>query len=426
MATGSATAHRQFSQPVQQLLTMMLIVGLTGAGAYLIYPTVSDVVMANIWLNAVIAAVFAVGVISCFWQIFSLAGTVRWIGHFIRDPDTPDVPPRLLASLATQLRGRGRQKHITSTAAQSLLDSVATRIEEARDITRYITNLLIFLGLLGTFWGLATTVPAVVETIQSLRPSENEAGVQIFDRLMTGLESQLGGMGTAFSSSLLGLAGSLVVGLLEIFASHGQNRFYRQLEEWLSTITRVSFAGADGDGAGSGSSDLSQLDPVFEALEGAVNSLSEQSAGVAEQLGKLGEQLAAAERSRAQSDAQLNALQEAVSKLAEAEAARAQAPQGAQAAPVDLAPQVEALQAIAAGQEQLLAALQARTGDESADAESRMRLRSIDVQLLRILEEMSAGRQDTVAEIRADLAAVAKLLRQAIRGTPDQPQGRGR
>lgn len=426
MATGSATAHRQFSQPVQQLLTMLIIVGATGAGAYFIYPTVADVVLANIWLNAVIAAVFIVGVISCFWQIFSLSGTVRWIGHFIRDPDTPDRPPRLLASLATQLRGRGRQKHISSTAAQTLLDSVATRIEEARDITRYITNLLIFLGLLGTFWGLATTVPAVVETIQSLRPSENEAGVAIFDRLMSGLESQLGGMGTAFSSSLLGLAGSLVVGLLEIFASHGQNRFYRQLEEWLSTITRVSFAGAESDGSGaSGGADIAQLDHVFEQLENAVNALSEQSAGVAEQLGRLSEQMTHAERNRSQSDAQLNALQAAVSKLAEIEEARSRAPQPGQAEPVDLTPQIQAMQAIAQGQEQLIATLQGRGTEEGSDAESRMRLRSIDVQLLRILEEMSAGRQDTVAEIRADLAAVAKLLRQAIRGTPDTPsQGR--
>mgnify|MGYP007000383185 len=123
---------------------------------------------------------------------------------------------------------------------RSILDSVATRLDEARDITRYIINLLIFLGLLGTFYGLATTVPAVVETIRTLAPKEGQSAIEVFDKLMSGLENQLGGMGTAFASSLLGLAGSLVVGLLELFSGHGQNRFYMELEEWISSFTRVS------------------------------------------------------------------------------------------------------------------------------------------------------------------------------------------
>ena len=122
------------------------------------------------------------------------------------------------------------------------------RIDESRDITRYIINLLIFLGLLGTFWGLSLTVPAVVDTIRSLAPQDGDTSdVSVFDNLMTGLESQLGGMGTAFASSLVGLAGSLVVGLLELFAGHGQNRFYRELEEWLSSITKIGLSGMDAE-----------------------------------------------------------------------------------------------------------------------------------------------------------------------------------
>jgi len=136
---------------------------------------------------------------------------------------------------------------ISSTSSRSLLDSVATRIAELRDITRYIVNLLIFLGLLGTFYGLATTVPAIVDTISNLEPRDGETGADVFRRLQSGLEAQMGGMGVAFASSLLGLAGSLVVGLLELFAGHGQNRFYRELEEWLSTITRLGFAGGEGE-----------------------------------------------------------------------------------------------------------------------------------------------------------------------------------
>ena len=141
--------------------------------------------------------------------------------------------------------------NISSSSAHSILESVATRIDEARDITRYLTNLLIFLGLLGTFYGLATTIPAIVNTIKSLAPGPGESGLDVFTKLMAGLQAQLGGMSTAFSSSLMGLAGSLVVGLLELFASHGQNRFFRELEEWVSSITRLGLASGDSEGAGS-------------------------------------------------------------------------------------------------------------------------------------------------------------------------------
>ena len=179
-------------------------------------------------------------------------------------------PPRLLAPLAQLLRGRDARANISASSARSILDSVATRIDEARDITRYITSLLIFLGLLGTFYGLATTVPAVVDTIRSLAPQDGDEAVDVFDRLMTGLEAQLGGMGVAFASSLLGLAGSLVVGLLELFAGHGQNRFYRELEEWLSTITTLGFE-AEGDGeagmvAGLAGHMAEQIDAIRDLL----------------------------------------------------------------------------------------------------------------------------------------------------------------
>lgn len=155
---------------------------------------------------------------------------------------------------------------INTSSTRSILDSVATRIDEAREITRYIVNTLIFLGLLGTFYGLATTVPALVDTIRSLAPKDGEASVAVFGRLMTGLESQLSGMGVAFASSLLGLAGSLVVGILELFAGHGQNRFYRELEEWLSSITRVGFSSGE-DASSEQAAMTSVLDHMSEQME---------------------------------------------------------------------------------------------------------------------------------------------------------------
>ena len=239
----------QFSQPIRQIMLMLIVLGLTGALVFLAYPSVAPVFLANPWLNGVIFGVFIIGVLACFFQVAQMVSSVRWIEGFAAETPGHELTkaPGLLLPLAALLRSRGRQSQISPTSARSILDSVASRIEEVRDITRYIVNTLIFLGLLGTFYGLATTVPALVDTIKSLVPEEGEAGVAVFSRLMSGLESQLGGMGVAFASSLLGLAGSLVVGLLELFAGHGQNRFYRELEDWLSTITRLGFSSGEGE-----------------------------------------------------------------------------------------------------------------------------------------------------------------------------------
>ncbi|SDE26254.1 hypothetical protein SAMN05421538_10592 [Paracoccus isoporae] len=249
-----------FGQPVRQIVMMLIVLVLVGFGGWFAYGRILPIFAANPWLNGLILGVFVIGVLACFWQVAQLFQSVSWIERFAERRRNAiekgvaavgagdDRPPRLLAPLAALLGARGPIGGVISTgSARSILESVATRIEEARDITRYLSNLLIFLGLLGTFYGLATTVPAVVETIRALAPQEGQSGLELFDNLMTGLEAQLGGMAVAFSSSLLGLAGSLVVGLLELFATHGQNRFYRELEEWLSGFTRLGLSSDDGD-----------------------------------------------------------------------------------------------------------------------------------------------------------------------------------
>ena len=238
MVKSEQEVELHFSQPIRQVLLMLSVLALTSAGTVVAAPRVLAVFTANLWLNGFILFVFFVGLISCFVQVVQLIKSVRWIEEFVNKPDKGSAKaPQLLAPLATLLRSRGASIQISASSSQSILESVSTRVEEAREITRYIVNLLIFLGLLGTFYGLATTVPALVETIRSLAPQEGETGFEVFTRLMSGLEGQLSGMGVAFASSLLGLAGSLVVGLLELFAGQAQNRFYRELEEWLSTIT---------------------------------------------------------------------------------------------------------------------------------------------------------------------------------------------
>jgi len=239
-------AEPQFTRPMRQIFLMLIVLVLTAGVVALALPTILPIFEANPYLNGFIFFVFVLGVVACFYQVVQLFSSVQWIGDFAAGDDAGRAPV-LLAPLATLLRARGRRMQIGATSTRSILDSVATRIDEDREITRYIVNLLIFLGLLGTFYGLATTVPALIDTIRGLAPQEGEEGLAVFGRLMGGLEDQLGGMGTAFASSLLGLAGSLVVGLLELYAGHGQNRFYRELEEWLAGITRVSFA-SEGEG----------------------------------------------------------------------------------------------------------------------------------------------------------------------------------
>jgi len=369
----------QFTQPVRQITMMLAVVAMTTTGAIVAAPSVLPIFFANLWLNGFIVLVFFIGVASCFAQVFQLISSVRWIENFVanRVRLTAKVP-KVLAPLATLLGTRNSQMKIAATSTQSILDSVSTRIEEAREITRYIVNLLIFLGLLGTFYGLATTVPALVETIRSLAPRDGEAGFEVFSRLMDGLESQLDGMGVAFASSLLGLAGSLVVGLLELFAGHGQNRFYRDLEEWLSSITRLGFA--SGEVETSNEQDLAAS--IF--------------AQMTEQLEHVQDMFVNGENSRALVDQRLGTLAEALNGLTRHIEANT--------------PSAEALNRVAEGQERLLSVLAKMERSDAQDAESRMRLRSIDVQLLRLLEEISTGRQETTIALRQQLERLTSAI----------------
>ena len=381
MALPDQETRPVFSQPVRQILLMLIVLGLSGFGGFLALPRVLPVFQANPYLNGFIIFVFVIGVLACFYQVFQLIGSVRWIERFATDTlDSSVKAPLLLAPLATLLRQRGARMQMGSSSARSILDSVATRIDEAREITRYIVNMLIFLGLLGTFYGLATTVPAVVDTIRSLAPQENEGGVDVFNRLMSGLEAQLGGMGVAFASSLLGLAGSLIVGLLELFAGHGQNRFYRELEEWLSSITRVGFTTGD------------EATGEQNFVAGVVDHMSEQ-------MDELQQMFLASDAGRTEVNETLAALAGSIDRMAQ----RVDSGAGDSS--------VSALERVAAGQERLIALIEAQGQGEGIDAESRMRLRSIDVQMLRILEEISAGRQESVAELRMDINKLADALK---------------
>jgi hypothetical protein len=203
--------------------------------------------LANPGLNGLIIGVLVVGVVYSFRQVLRLYPEINWVNNFrISDPGlTVEKSPVLLAPMATMLRDRTGQLSLATGAMRSLLDSVASRLEEQRETTRYLIGLLIFLGLLGTFWGLLETVSTVGATINSLDTNAGES-VLLFDQLKEGLAGPLRGMGIAFSSSMFGLAGSLIIGFLDLQAGHAQGRFYNELEDWLSGITELQLAEAPG------------------------------------------------------------------------------------------------------------------------------------------------------------------------------------
>ncbi len=208
--------------------------------------------MANPGLNGLIIGVLVVGIVYAFRQVLRLYPEINWVNNFrISDPGiTSDkTNPTLLAPMATMLKDRTGHLSLATGAMRSLLNSVASRLDEQRETTRYLVGLLVFLGLLGTFWGLLETVSSVGATIGTLDTNAGES-VMLFDQLKEGLAGPLKGMGTAFSCSMFGLAGSLILGFLDLQAGHAQGRFYNELEDWLSGITELQLAEAPGAGAG--------------------------------------------------------------------------------------------------------------------------------------------------------------------------------
>jgi hypothetical protein len=203
--------------------------------------------MANPGLNALIIGVLIVGIVYVFRQVINLYPEINWVNNFrIADPGLAvDKAPVLLAPMATMLRDRTGHLALATGSMRSLLDSVASRLDEQRETTRYLVGLLIFLGLLGTFWGLLETVTSVGSTIGALDTTGGE-NVMLFDQLKEGLAGPLKGMGTAFSCSMFGLAGSLILGFLDLQAGHAQSRFYNELEDWLSGITELQSAETTG------------------------------------------------------------------------------------------------------------------------------------------------------------------------------------
>lgn len=371
------------TRPQGFLMRMSLfVVAVIGAAAFLA-EQLERSFMANPGLNGLILGVLLLGIVYVFRQVLVLGPEVEWAERFRhRDSGvTVHRPPTLLAPMATMLGDQPSHRWLSTLSMRSLLDGIASRLDESREMARYLIGLLIFLGLLGTFWGLLQTVTAVGDTIRDLTVEvDDPAG--LFGSLKAGLEAPLAGMGTAFSSSLFGLAGSLVLGFLELQAGQAQNRFYNELEEWLSSITRLSSGIGVGDGE--------QSVPAY------VSALLEQTA---ESLDTLQRTIARSANDSASANSTLLSLSDRLAGLTD----QMKSEQGLM---VRLAQSQMEMQPVL---ERLTEAASAGT-TISLDEASRAHLRNLDVYVKRFLEESGPAREHLIQEFRSEIKLLARTI----------------
>lgn len=286
------------TRPNRSLIWIAGFLAAVAALAAFIAPRLTQAFLANPFFNGVILLVLVAGIAVNLRQVLALNRDIDWIEHFRRaNPERPvPVSPRLLAPMARMLGGRDRNKlALSPSSMRTVLDGVYLRLEEARDLSRYLIGLAIFLGLLGTFWGLLVTIRSVSEIIGSLGVGTD--AVAMFTALKDHLREPLAGMATSFSTSLFGLASSLILGFLDLQAGHAQNRFYNEMEEWLSGVTRLSASSGLGGDADTSvpayvQALLEQTADGLERMQRAIVENERERRGANEQLGELNTQLA--------------------------------------------------------------------------------------------------------------------------------------
>lgn len=389
------------------LVRMAVFVGAVAVAGAALFVPLREAFLANAPLNGLIIGILLLGVIYNFRQVIMLRHETAWLERFRRQVDhaaaspaggrgrapatapSEGAPPRLLAPMATMLRERQDRLSLSALAMRSLLDGIAARLDESRDLSRYTIGLLIFLGLLGTFWGLLGTVSAVADVIGGLSLEGRDLAV-VFADLKEGLQAPLAGMGTAFSSSLFGLGGSLVLGFLDLQANQAQNRFYNDLEDWLSGVTRLSSGTLAHEGDGS--------------VPAYVQALLEQTA---ESLDNLQRVIARGEESRAATGHHLMSLAEHIGTLTDQMRTE-------QNLMLRLAEQQTELKPV-------LARLADAAGQAPAagmDEATKAHIRNLDVYVARLLEELASGRDEIIQQVRSDI----KLLARTIAALAEQPE----
>ncbi len=370
------------------LLRMVLFLAAVLIAGAFIAPQLQDAFLANWLLNGLIMLILLFGIALSFVQVLGLRGEIYWLETLRREsrgglifPGTlsQDSPPRLLGPMVTMIGDRAGRLSLSTMSMRTLLDTIAARIEESHEISRYIIGLLIFLGLLGTFWGLLDTVNAVGQTIGGLSGGSGDP-VVLFEELKGGLEAPLSGMGTAFSSSLFGLAGSLVLGFLELNSSQAHNRFVNELEEWLSSVTKLGSATATGEGE--------------QPVSAYVHALLEKTADSLEQLQRT---VARGEEDRAAINQNLAALTERLSNLTD-----------------HMRTEQSVMLSIAETQaslKPLLARIADASGEEAGlDKATKGHIRNLDLRLERMAAEMAGGREQAVEELRSEIRLLTRTL----------------
>jgi len=374
------------------LTRMVLFLVAVGLGTALMAQTLIAIFQVNPLLNGAILAVIVVGIALNFRQVLMLSPEIRWVENFRASlsPDTgllseqrtdsSEDKIQLLSPMARMLadrRGKGRIS-LSAPALRTLLDGLSSRLGESRDLGRYFTSLCIFLGLLGTFWGLLATINAVSDVIKSLSVSGSDV-TAMFEELKAGLEQPLSGMGTAFSSSLFGLAGSLILGFLDLQSGQAQNAFFNDLEEWLSGLTRLSSGHAVSEGE--------------QSIPAYTEALLEQTA---ESLDELQRTLARTEQGRAATNEHFVSMNEKLALLSEQMRTETQVLLRLAETQKDLTPILKRLH-------------EAQSGSALDDA-TRGHIRNIDGALTRLANNLESGREDMVREMRAEIKLLAKTL----------------
>ena len=368
------------TRPERFLTRMILFLVVVGSVTALLFPALRAAFMNNPALNGLILGTLLAGILFIFRQVLMLRPEVAWLEHFQSgSPAVGEPEPVLLAPMARMLRERRGRLTLSALSMRSLLDGIASRLDESRELSRYLIGLLIFLGLLGTFWGLLHTVQSVGSVIGGLSVQGGDVGT-MFNNLQQGLEAPLTGMGTAFSSSLFGLAGSLVLGFLELQASQAHNRFFQDVEDWLSGATRLS------SGAGGG------LETGDQSMPAYLTALLEQTA---ENLDSLQRTVATAEEGRRSANANLMALTERISTLTDQMRAEQQLLLRLGESQLEMKNLLDRLSEAAIG---------------GFDDASRQHLRNMDIYLARMVEESSSGRVQAVQEIRSEIKLLARTI----------------
>ena len=368
------------ASPRRFILRMILFLVAVGMVCSLLAIPLHKAFIANVGLNGLIIGVLFLGIVYNFRQTLMLFPEVDWIENYRKSFQSiiPQKPPKLLSSMATMLGDRTDGMSLSTQSMRSLLDGIASRLDESRDLSRYNIGLLIFLGLLGTFWGLLETVGSIKNVIDNLSVSVGDFNV-IFNNLKVGLSAPLSGMGTAFSSSLFGLAGSLILGFLDLQASQSQNRFYNDLEEWLSGLTRLSSGG--------------RLTDVDQSVPAYVQALLEQTA---DSLGSLQQTLKKEGESNIQTNKKIGELTEILSKLGD-----------------QMRTEQTLMNAFSEQQGDLKAAIEMMLSTKNIsgfDQVTQDHIRNIDIYMERLIEELSSSRADLTKQISSEIKLLARTI----------------